>query len=78
MKGSKYDTDKNGTCGAKECKNVLMIVDTRAVDTKMLPVIVAAREEDRHHLRGADGRGCVPDHPEPVEEHPDRGAPRLG
>ena len=61
MKGSKYDTDKNGTCSAKECKNVLLIVDTRAVDTKMLPVIVAEREEDRHHLRGADGRGCVPD-----------------
>jgi ABC-type transport system substrate-binding protein len=45
MKGSKYDTDKNGTCSAKECKNVLLIVDTRAVDTKMLPVIVASAKK---------------------------------
>jgi len=45
LKGSRYDTDKNGTCGAKECKNVLMIVDTRAVDTKMLPVIVASAKK---------------------------------
>ncbi len=43
MKGSKYDTDKNGTCGATECKNVLLIADTRQVDTKMLPVIAAER-----------------------------------
>jgi peptide/nickel transport system substrate-binding protein len=39
LKGSKYDTDKNGTCGAKECKNVLMIVDTRLQDPKMAAVI---------------------------------------
>ena len=52
MKGSKYDTDKNGTCSAKACKNVLLIADTRAVDTKMVPVIEAEREEDRHHLHG--------------------------
>ena len=45
MKGSKYDTGKNGMCSAKECKNVLLIVDTRAVDTKMLPVIVASAKK---------------------------------
>jgi peptide/nickel transport system substrate-binding protein len=45
MKGSKYDTDKNGTCSAKECKNVLLIVDTRSVDTKMLPVIIASAKK---------------------------------
>ena len=45
MKGSKYDTDNNGTCGAPECKNVFMIVDTRAVDTKMLPVIQASAKK---------------------------------
>jgi len=45
LKGSKYDTDKNGTCGAKECKNVLLIVDTRSQDTKMLPVIVASAKK---------------------------------
>jgi len=39
MKGSKYDTSKNGTCGAPQCKNVLMLADSRAVDTKMVPII---------------------------------------
>jgi peptide/nickel transport system substrate-binding protein len=39
LKGSKYDTGNNGTCSAKECKNVLLIVDTRLQDPKMLAVI---------------------------------------
>jgi peptide/nickel transport system substrate-binding protein len=39
LKGSKYDTAKNGTCGAPECKNVLLIVDTRLQDPKMLVVM---------------------------------------
>ena len=41
MKGSKYDTSGNGMCDAKACKNVVFISDTRAVDTRMLPVILA-------------------------------------
>jgi peptide/nickel transport system substrate-binding protein len=41
MKGSKYDTKGDGTCSAKECKGVLLLADTRAVDTAMLPVIEA-------------------------------------
>jgi peptide/nickel transport system substrate-binding protein len=45
MKGSKYDTAKNGTCSAKECKGVLLIADTRQVDTKMLPVIQASAKK---------------------------------
>jgi peptide/nickel transport system substrate-binding protein len=45
LKGSKYDTDKNGLCSAKECKNVLLISDTRGVDTKMLPVIQASAKK---------------------------------
>jgi peptide/nickel transport system substrate-binding protein len=45
MRGSKYDTAKNGTCGAKECKNVLMIVDTRGADERMLPVIQASAKK---------------------------------
>ncbi|MBV8079417.1 MAG: hypothetical protein JO186_03450, partial [Actinobacteria bacterium] len=31
MKGSKYDTSHNGTCSAPQCKNVLLLADTRAV-----------------------------------------------
>jgi peptide/nickel transport system substrate-binding protein len=41
LKGSKYDTRKNGTCAAKACKNVLLIADKRGVDDRMLPVIQA-------------------------------------
>ena len=39
MKGSKYDTSNNGMCDAPACKNVLLLADTRAEDTKMIPVI---------------------------------------
>jgi len=42
MKQSKYDPDKTGKCTASACKNVLMIADTRALDNRMIPVIVAA------------------------------------
>jgi hypothetical protein len=41
MKGSKYDTTGKGLCSAPQCRNVLLLADTRAVDTKMLPVIEA-------------------------------------
>jgi ABC-type transport system substrate-binding protein len=41
MKGSKYDTTGKGLCSAPQCKNVLLVADTRLVDTKMLPVIQA-------------------------------------
>jgi peptide/nickel transport system substrate-binding protein len=41
MKGSKYDTGNDGKCDASACKNVLLLADTREVDTKMLPVIIA-------------------------------------
>jgi peptide/nickel transport system substrate-binding protein len=41
MKGSKYDTKHNGTCGAPACKNVLIVADTRAQDGRMLPVLEA-------------------------------------
>ena len=42
MTGSKYDTNGDGTCSASECKEVLLIADTRAVDEKMVPVITAS------------------------------------
>jgi len=41
MKGSKYDTTGKGLCSASACRNVLLVADTRLVDTKMLPVIQA-------------------------------------
>ena len=40
MKGSKYDTKGDGTCGASACKNVLSS-RTAGVDTRMLPIIQA-------------------------------------
>ena len=39
MKGSKYDTTGKGFCTASACKNVLLVADTRDVDTKMLPIL---------------------------------------
>jgi peptide/nickel transport system substrate-binding protein len=39
MKGSKYDTKGDGTCSAPQCKNVLMISDTRGVDPGMVATI---------------------------------------
>ena len=41
MKQSKYDPRQDGKCTASACKNVLMIADTRAVDTRMIPVLEA-------------------------------------
>jgi hypothetical protein len=39
MKGSKYDTAGNGTCGAKECKKILLLADARLVDGKLVTVM---------------------------------------
>jgi peptide/nickel transport system substrate-binding protein len=41
MKQSKYDPGKTGKCTASACKGVLMIADTRGVDTRMIPVLEA-------------------------------------
>jgi hypothetical protein len=41
MKGSKYDTNHDGMCDASACHNALMVIDTRAVDQKMAPVVEA-------------------------------------
>lgn len=39
MKLSKYDPGKTGKCTAAACKGVLVIADTRAVDTRMVPLL---------------------------------------
>ena len=41
MKQSKYDPNHTGKCSASACKGVLMIADTRAVDTRMVPILQA-------------------------------------
>ncbi|HEX4520119.1 MAG TPA: ABC transporter substrate-binding protein [Gaiellaceae bacterium] len=41
MKGSKYDVDGNGTCGAPACKNVLLLTDTQSTYQRMVPIIQA-------------------------------------
>ncbi|MBV8078788.1 MAG: hypothetical protein JO186_00250 [Actinobacteria bacterium] len=41
MKGSKYDTNGDGTCSAPQCKNVVLLADARAVDAKLVPVLEA-------------------------------------
>ena len=52
-------------CSAAACKNVLLIADTRAVDTEdARRSIQAGREEDRHHLHGPHDQRRVPDDPD--------------
>ncbi|HUY71078.1 MAG TPA: ABC transporter substrate-binding protein [Gaiellaceae bacterium] len=41
MKGSKYDTSNNGMCDAAQCKNILLLADTRIQDPKMVSIIEA-------------------------------------
>ncbi len=41
MKGSKYDTNRDGTCSARECKEVLLLADARLVDGKLVSVMEA-------------------------------------
>src|SRR5689334_11521128 len=45
MKGSKYDTNKDGTCSASQCKGVLMIADTTSRDPGLISAIEAAGKE---------------------------------
>jgi peptide/nickel transport system substrate-binding protein len=41
VKLSKYDPGKTGKCTASACKGVLVIADTRSVDTRMVPILEA-------------------------------------
>ena len=41
MKQSRYDPRHTGSCTASACKGVLMIGDTRSLDNRMIPVILA-------------------------------------
>jgi peptide/nickel transport system substrate-binding protein len=41
MRQSKYDPGKTGKCTMSQCKGILMIADTRALDNRMVPVIQA-------------------------------------
>ena len=45
IKLSKYDTNKDGKCDAKECSGVLLITDTRSVDKGMTPVLEASAKK---------------------------------
>ncbi len=42
MKGSRYDTEENGTCSAAACKHVLLLAATTAAD----PGLIAALQQD--------------------------------
>jgi peptide/nickel transport system substrate-binding protein len=39
MAGSKYDTKRDGTCAASQCRNVLLLADTFGVDPKVVAVM---------------------------------------
>jgi len=73
MMGSKYDTQHDGMCDAPQCKNVLMVSDTRIQDPKMVAVI----EQDAamigitfkvHTINGAYPAIQTPRNDIPIEE----------
>ena len=57
MKGSKYDVDKNGTCGAPACHDVLLLDDTQANFARMAPIVIedAAKIGITFHLATVNG-----------------------
>jgi ABC-type oligopeptide transport system substrate-binding subunit len=75
MKGSKYDTSGNGMCSASACKNVLLVADTREVDTKMLPVVQADAAKigitfKVRNVKGAYPTLQTPSNNVPISERP--------
>ncbi len=45
MRGSKYDTNHDGMCGAPACRGVLLLDDSQSTYQKMLPVVEADAKE---------------------------------
>jgi peptide/nickel transport system substrate-binding protein len=45
MRGSKYDVDKNGTCGAPACHDVLLLNDASSVYTARLPIVIKGAQQ---------------------------------
>jgi peptide/nickel transport system substrate-binding protein len=39
MKGSPYDVNHDGTCGAPACRNVVLLTDAQSVYLRMLPIV---------------------------------------
>jgi peptide/nickel transport system substrate-binding protein len=75
MKGSKYDTNHNGTCSAAACKNVYLLADTRLVDTKLVPVMEADAKKigitfKVHTVNGAYPTLQTPSKDIPISERP--------
>jgi peptide/nickel transport system substrate-binding protein len=75
MKGSKYDTNHNGTCSASVCKNVYLLADTRLVDQKLVPVMEADAKKigisfKIHTINGAYPTLQTPSKDVPISERP--------
>jgi peptide/nickel transport system substrate-binding protein len=75
MKGSKYDTKGDGTCGASVCHNVFLLADTRLVDTKLVPVMQADAKKlgitfKLHTITGAYPTLQTPSKDVPISERP--------
>lgn len=60
IKQSKYDTNKDGTCDAPACKNVLMIADTRGVDAPMTAVIQSGAKKVGITFKVRSVKGAYP------------------
>ena len=78
MKQSKYDPGKTGKCTASACKNVLMVADTRAVDTRMVPILQADAGKIGITFKVPLDQRRLHDDPGSVEERAVLRAPELG
>ena len=71
MKQSKYDTNKDGVCDAKECSNLVMINRNTPVFADSEAVVVSSLAEDRH--QGEAARAGLQRR---LHHHPDRSRTR--
>ena len=78
LKGSKYDTKGNGMCTASACKNILLVADTRQVDTKMLPVLQANAKKIGITFKVRTVKGAYPTLQTPKNNVADLRAAGLG
>ena len=78
MKLSKYDTNKDGICDAKACKNIFTITVTARSRSASSRSLDAEPEVDRPEHQGSRAQGRVHADPDPAQEHPVLDAARLG
>jgi peptide/nickel transport system substrate-binding protein len=78
MMKSKYAHDSKGVCTAKECKSALMIIDVRAADKQMLPVVLSGASKIGISFTVRQVNGAYPVIQTPSKNIPISTRPRWG